>query len=67
MLAAPNTDLSVCAQNRDCEYTQVNTAIGKKVENVNKKKVSLLPKPVRKFCAESFMISHSIIKILHKL
>ena len=31
MLVAPNTDLSVSAQNKDRQHTSVSTAVGKKV------------------------------------
>jgi hypothetical protein len=34
MLATPNIVLSVCAHNKDPEYTPVNIAVGKKVANI---------------------------------
>ena len=34
MLAAPHTEFSVCAQNKDHQHTPVNTAVGNNVANV---------------------------------
>jgi hypothetical protein len=34
MIAAPKTDLSVCAHNKDREYTPVCTVVGKKVASI---------------------------------